>query len=174
MSDVEARPARIEDVPALVALVESAYRGDSSRQGWTTEADLLQGQRTDADAVTEVLGRPDSVVLVLDDGSKIVACCHLERRAERAYFGMFAVDPLQQGGGLGSVVLAHAEEFARSRWGSSHQEMTVIRQRTELIAFYERRGYVDTGERSPFPYGDDRFGLPQRDDLEFTLLVKEL
>ncbi|CAM3380689.1 GNAT family N-acetyltransferase [Nocardioides dubius] len=98
----------------------------------------------------------------------------LQQRAERAYFGMFAVSPTRQGDGVGRQVLAHAEEHARAGWAATHLEMTVIRQRTDLIAYYERRGYRDTRQLSPFPYGDERFGIPQRDDLEFTLLEKPL
>ncbi|MDQ6522983.1 GNAT family N-acetyltransferase [Nocardioides sp. LHD-245] len=170
------RTATPDDVPALVALVESAYRGDVSRQGWTTEADLLQGQRTDVDDVARVVEAADSVVLVAVDAEdgRLTACCHVERRGERAYFGLFAVDPTRQGGGLGRQLMERAEQFAAATWGSTHLEMTVIRQRTDLIAYYVRRGYVDTGHRRPFPYGDERFGLPQRDDLEFTLLEKSL
>lgn len=168
------RVATTDDVDAIVALVHAAYRGDSSRAGWTTEADLLDGQRTDPDGVLASITAPDSVVLVVESGDALVACCHLERRGSRGYFGMFAVDPARQGGGLGRQVIEYAEELARTRWGCSVMEMTVIRQRTDLIAFYERRGYADTGRRSPFPYGDERFGIPRRDDLEFTLLEKEL
>ncbi|GLW75113.1 N-acetyltransferase [Kitasatospora phosalacinea] len=169
------RTARLRDVPDLVALVESAYRGESSRAGWTTEADLLEGQRTDEAAVTDLLGRPDSVVLVVEgeDGAPI-ACCHVERRGTAAYFGMFSVSPAVQGGGLGRQVLARAEEWARAEWGVSAMEMTVIEQRADLIAWYERRGFVRTGEFEPFPYGDERFGVPLRADLRFAKLAKPL
>lgn len=168
------RAATEEDVGAIVALVHSAYRGDSSRAGWTTEADLLDGQRTDPDEVLASVAAPDSVVVLAERDDAIVACCHVQRRGARCYFGMFAVDPAHQGAGLGRLVMEYAEELARTRWESRVMEMTVIRQRTDLIAFYERRGFADTGLRSPFPYGDERFGLPRRDDLEFTLLEKEL
>lgn len=168
------RPATAADVSAVVALVESAYRGDASRAGWTTEADLLHGQRTDLDEVSALLARADGVLLVVLRGERILATCQLEKRGDRAYFGMFAVSPAEQGSGLGTQVIRYAERYAAERWASRHLEMTVIRQRTDLIAFYERRGYRDTGVRSPFPYGDERFGIPQRDDLEFTLLEKDL
>ncbi len=174
MSELTHRTATPDDADAVVALVESAYRGESSRVGWTTEADLLQGQRTDRDEVLSILAAPGSVVLLAHHGTTLVACCNLQRRGPTAYFGMFAVTPTTQGGGIGKQVLARAEAFARDTWSSSHLEMTVIRQRTDLIAYYTRRGYTDTGQRSPFPYGDDRFGIPQRDDLEFTLLTKPL
>lgn len=87
---------------------------------------------------------------------------------------MFAVRPELQGGGLGKVILAEAERTARNLWGTGEMRMTVIRQRDELIAWYERRGYRRTGQLTPFPYGDERFGIPQRADLEFELLVKPL
>jgi len=168
------RDAGEADVAAAVALVESAYRGDASRAGWTTEADLLAGQRTDPDGVRAVIDAPDSRLLLAERDGALVACCQLERRGATAYFGMFAVDPTIQGGGLGSVVIAEAERLARAEWGAVALEMTVLAQRSELIAYYERRGYARTGETSPFPYGDERFGIPQRDDLHFVHLRKPL
>jgi len=168
------RAAEPADVPALVALVESAYRGEASRAGWTTEADLLDGQRTDADGVAAAIGKPDSVVLVAEHAGELLACCHLERRGPAAYFGMFSVRPARQGGGLGRQVLARAERHAREEWGASELEMTVIEQRDDLIAWYERRGFTRTGEYSPFPYGDERFGVPLRPDLRFERLAKVL
>ncbi|MFJ1884587.1 MULTISPECIES: GNAT family N-acetyltransferase [unclassified Streptomyces] len=168
------RDAADADVPALVALIESAYRGDSSRTGWTTEADILQGQRTDPDGVRRVVEAPGSRLLVVERGGELVACCQLEHRGEAAYFGMFAVRPGLQGAGLGKVIIAEAERTVRESWGVREMHMTVISVREELIAWYERRGYRRTGELSPFPYGDERFGIPQRDDLAFELLVKHL
>ncbi|GAA4929786.1 GNAT family N-acetyltransferase [Streptomyces coeruleoprunus] len=168
------RDAVEADVPALVALVESAYRGDSSRAGWTTEADILEGQRTDPDGVRQVITTPGSRLLVVERDGGIVACCQLEHRGEAAYFGMFAVRPGLQGGGLGRRVIAEAERQARAEWGVREMHMTVISVREELIAWYERRGYRRTGKTTPFPYGDERFGVPQRADLAFELLVKDL
>ncbi|MFF3005549.1 GNAT family N-acetyltransferase [Kitasatospora sp. NPDC057940] len=168
------RPATLADVPALVELVESAYRGDASRAGWTTEADLLEGQRTDAEGVAEVIGRSDGVLLVAERDGQLVACCQLEHRGDRAYFGMFSVRPGLQGGGLGRAVLAEAERLAGEEWGVGELEMTVIEQRADLIAWYERRGFRRTGVFTPFPYGDERFGVPLRPDLRFEKLTKEL
>ncbi|MFI1926024.1 MULTISPECIES: GNAT family N-acetyltransferase [unclassified Streptomyces] len=168
------RDAVDADVDALVALIESAYRGDASRAGWTTEADILQGQRTDPDGVLAVIKAPDSRLLTVEQQGRIVACCQLEHRGDHAYFGMFAVSPAVQGGGLGKTVMAEAERQARESWGVTEMHMTVISVREDLIAWYERRGYRRTGRMTPFPYGDERFGIPQRDDLRFELLVKEL
>ncbi len=168
------RAATAADIPAVVALVESAYRGESGLRGWTTESNLLDGQRTDAQDVGEAIGRPDSLVLLAELDAALVSCCHLERQDGAAYFGMFAVDPSRQTGGIGKQVIAQAEQVARERWGVDRMRMTVIVQREELIAFYERRGYVRTGQSKPFPYGDARFGIPRRDDLRFEVLEKPL
>ncbi|WP_433448664.1 GNAT family N-acetyltransferase [Streptomyces sp. CA-142005] len=168
------RDATDADVDALVALIESAYRGDSSRAGWTTEADILQGQRTDPDGVLEVIKSPESRLLTVEQDGRIIACCQLEHRGDHAYFGMFAVSPTLQGAGLGKTVMAEAERQVREAWGVTEMHMTVISVRDDLIAWYERRGYRRTGKMSPFPYGEERFGIPQRDDLQFELLVKKL
>lgn len=168
------RSAVEADVPELVVLVESAYRGDASRAGWTTEADYLEGQRTDAAGVRQIVDAPDSTLLVVERAGELVACCHLEHRGDHVYFGMFAVRPGLQGGGLGKEILAEAERRAAELWGAKEMRMTVVNVREELIAYYVRRGYRRTGELSPFPYGDERFGVPLRPDLAFELLVKSL
>ncbi len=168
------RVAAAADVPALVALIESAYRGDASRRGWTTEADILGGQRTDPAGVRAVVESVDSRILMAEVGGELVGCCQLEHRGSHAYFGMFAVRPTIQGAGLGKAILAESERFARAEWDAAEMQMTVISVREDLIAWYLRRGYTRTGEMSPFPYGDERFGLPTRDDLQFELLSKKL
>ncbi|MFI8291464.1 GNAT family N-acetyltransferase [Streptomyces sp. ms191] len=168
------RDAVEDDVPVLVPLVESAYRGDSSRAGWTTEADILQGQRTDAEGVRDVITAEGSRLMVVERDGRVIACCQLEHRGDAAYFGMFAVSPALQGAGLGRLIITEAERRVREIWGVREMHMTVISVREELIAWYERRGYRRTGRMTPFPYGDERFGVPQRDDLQFELLVKEL
>ena len=163
-------------MPAIVELVESAYRGDASRAGWTTEADLLDGQRTDADAVGKAVASDTAVMLVAhaEDG-RLLACCQLEpHEGGCCHFGMFAVRPTRQGAGVGREMLAAAESYARDTLGAARMQMTVIAQRTELLAWYGRRGYTATGETQPFPYGDERFGLPRRDDLHFVVLEKSL
>lgn len=168
------RDAAAADVKQLVALIESAYRGESARATWTSEADLLGGQRTDKQGVLDVIKADGSRLLMVESDGELVACCQLEHRGPAAYFGMFAVDPGAQGGGLGKRIIAEAERLARAEWGVGEMHMTVIVQRADLIAWYERRGYRRTGQLTPFPYGDERFGIPQRDDLAFELLVKPL
>jgi len=168
------RAAAAADVEAVVALVESAYRGESGLRGWTTESHLLDGRRTDALEVAETIARPDSLILLAERDGRLLASCHVERHGEGAYFGMFAVDPAQQGAGVGKAVLAEAERHARDAWRCRTMHMTVIVQRDELIAWYQRRGYRRTGEHKPFPYGDERFGIPRRDDLRFEILIKDL
>ena len=168
------RTAIAEDVPSLVALIESAYRGTASQAGWTTEAHLLDGRRTDPEGVNAVIGAEHSRMLVAEADGEILGCCQLENRDGHAYFGMFAVRPTLQGGGLGRQVLAEAERLARDEWGADELHLTVITAREDLIAWYLRRGFARTGRKSAFPYGEERFGRPKRDDLEFELLVKEL
>ncbi|OIJ96012.1 GNAT family N-acetyltransferase [Streptomyces colonosanans] len=168
------RDATDADADALVALIQSAYRGDSSRAGWTTEADILEGQRIDSEGVLEAMRAPGGRLLAVAREGEIIACCQLEHHGDHAYFGMFAVSPGLQGGGIGKAVIAAAERTARATWGVSEMQMTVISVRDDLIAWYERRGYRRTGRMSPFPYGDERVGIPIRDDLQFELLVKPL
>ncbi|QEV16823.1 GNAT family N-acetyltransferase [Streptomyces alboniger] len=168
------RDAAPRDADALVALIESAYRGETSRAGWTSEADILDGQRTDPRGVLEAIESPGGRLLTVERDGGIVSCCRLEHRGDHAYFGMFAVSVSQQGAGLGRLVLAEAERIAREEWDAREMHMTVISVRDDLIAWYERRGYRRTGRMSPFPYGDERFGIPRRPDLEFELLVKDL
>lgn len=172
------RAATPGDIEAIVALTESAYRGDASRAGWTTEADLLDGQRTDAPAVAALLARNDVRLLLAEQEGLLLASCVLERlsgtHAGDAYFGMFSVRPDRQGHGTGRALLAEAERIARTEWRCPAMRMTVIDARTELIAWYQRRGYRRTGEHKAFPYGDARFGVPKRDDLRFEWLVKAL
>lgn len=174
------RAATEADIPALVALVTSAYRGDVSKQGWTTEADLLDGERIDPEVLRQDIERPRSRVLILERpggngaAAELLACAHVSEDDGAGYFGMFSVSPTQQGGGIGGLVLAEAERVVREDWGLPAMRMTVIDVRDELIAWYERRGYRRTGIKRPFPYGDPRYGIPKRDDLRFEVLEKLL
>lgn len=180
MTELSFRAANEADVPAIVAIVESAYRGDVSRRGWTTEADFLDGRRTGADEVLASIQRPRSRILLAErvappgHAADLLACAHVADEDGAGYFGMFSVQPGLQGGGIGKAVLAEGERIVRDEWRLPALRMTVIDIRDELIAFYERRGYRRTGMFKPFPYGDARFGTPKRDDLRFEILEKPL
>lgn len=174
MNELTFRTATAADIPALIELVTSAYRGDASRVGWTTEADLLDGQRVDADGILADINRPRSAILIAEHNGQLQACCHVADEDGHGYLGMFAVSPTAQGGGVGKQVMQQAERHVLEQWQLPTMQMTVIDCRDELIAFYERRGYVRTGIKKPFPYGDARYGIPKRDDLRFEVLEKPL
>tara|TARA_R110000824_G_scaffold4308_13_gene20799 strand:- start:11544 stop:12062 length:519 start_codon:yes stop_codon:yes gene_type:complete len=161
------------DIDTLHALVESAYRGESAKRGWTHEADLLGGQRTDPKALREIIGKDNQVILLAKNGHAIIGCVQLSYVGDGlAYLGLLTVDPALQAAGLGRELLAESERFVREQWQAKAIEMTVIRQRNDLIAYYERRGYARTGEHRPFPHGDARFGRPKTPELEFAVLRK--
>lgn len=169
------RTATAADLPRLHDLVESAYRGDSARLGWTHEADLLDGQRTDAAALAAILADPRQRILVAVDQGAITGCVQISDKGDGiAYLGMLSVEPGRQAAGLGKLLIAAAEHDAQALFGARRIEMTVIRQRAELIAYYERRGYARTGEERPFPLDDPRFGLPRTRDLAFVVLARNL
>jgi GNAT superfamily N-acetyltransferase len=170
-------PHADQDLADLADLVNSAYRGELATQGWTHESYLLGGQRTDADSLrADLAAKPGATLLVLRDtpDAKPHACVWVEPAGGAAwYVGMVTVSPLRQAGGIGRTMLEAAEAHARAAGGTSMQ-MTVISVRDTLIAWYERRGYALTGETLPFPYDDERFGAPQRDDLAFVVMKKAL
>lgn len=172
---MELVPATDADLAAVALLVNSAYRGDSSRQGWASEADALGGQRTDAQILEKDLAaKPGAVLLLHREGSVLLGCVWLERAATGTwYLGMLTVRPDLQDRSLGREMLAAAEAYVVAR-GGTRIEMTVISIRDTLIAWYERRGYAVTGETRPFPYEDEKFGIPLRDDLEFLVMAKAL
>lgn len=168
------RPATPADIPALHALVESAFRGDSARGGWTHEADLLGGQRTDPAALAEAIADPDRTILIAPDGDAMVGCVEVKRAGRGcSALGLLSVRPDGQAKGLGRRLVAAAEDHARAHHGATRMEMTVISVRRELIAWYERLGYVRTGETRPFPMDDPRFGLP-RVPLSFVVLERAI
>ncbi len=168
------RRATLDDVPALHALVESAYRGEVSRAGWTTEADFLDGQRTDVDELSALVRGPSTRLLLAHEGDRLVGCVLLREEPGCAYLGMLSVRPELQAAGVGRALLDEAERVARADLRKPEMRMRVISLRDSLIAWYERRGYARSGEREPFPYDDPRSGKPKRDDLEFVVLRKSL
>lgn len=165
--------ASTEDIHALNILVNSAYRGESSKQGWTTEADLLDGIRTDEKGLQNIMQQPHSWILkCVDELNEIVACVHLEKNADQLYLGMLTVSPTLQNKGIGKILLVEAEKVAQMQQCSSIY-MTVITERKELIAWYVKHGYTNTGITKPFPMDDPAFGLPKK-QLEFVVLKKDI
>ena len=169
---IEILPARAEDATELNILVNSAYRGDSSRQGWTTEADLLDGTRTDAAVIEDIINTPGYTVLKYVEDDEILGCVELHNENGKLYLGMLTVRPNLQGKGLGKELLKAAEAEAKNQKCTSIF-MTVISVRQELIDWYVRHGYAHTGERKPFSFTDPRFGQPKK-QLEFVVLEKML
>jgi ribosomal protein S18 acetylase RimI-like enzyme len=169
------RRATDTDVGPLHRLVESAYRGDSAKRGWTHEADLLGGQRTDGASLTAIITDSKSAILIAEEGDALIGCVQIASAGEGlGYLGLLAVSPAVQAAGIGKKLMTAAERELAASFAATRVEMTVIAARTELIAYYTRRGYHCTGEERAFPYGDDRFGDPRRDDLHFVVLEKRL
>ena len=160
------------DIPRLTRHVNAAYRGETARQGWTTESDLLDGQRIDDEGMTEMLAQPGaSMLLALTEAGELLGCFHAQLKGDLVYLGMLAVTPAQQTQGVGRFLLQAAEEHGRQH-NCTLSRMTVISVRAELIAYYERRGYHLSGASEPFPT-DPRFGRP-RQPLLLLVLEKAL
>ena len=175
MTEIDIRDAVPADIPALHGLIESAYRGEASRAGWTTEADLLDGQRTDPDDLTGILADPKQGLLTAWRGDDLVGCILIADRGEgTGYFGMLSISPTLQGGGLGRRLVEAAHAALADRFGARRVRISVFPQRETLIGWYERLGYRLTGDTLPFPYGNPRFGLPLRDDLYFLVMERAL
>ena len=192
------RNATLADVSAVVFLVESAYRGDASRAGWTTEADILDGQRTDEIEIREIICGAHSRIRLAEQSSAgvqildqdqfhtpsqeralpqtaaLVGCVRIENAGDAGYIGMVSVLPTLQSAGIGRQLLHEAERVIRDELRLPRARMTVIGQRDTLIAWYQRRGYSLTGKQEKFPYGQPRAGTPRRDDLYFEVLEKPL
>lgn len=171
---LDLRPAREAEYPAIIALTNRAYREAAGQTGWKVES-LVGGQRVDADLLAADLARPGAMLLIARgaDGEP-VGHVRLDAAEDGIwYLAMLTVSPDRQDAGLGRIILSAAEAYARDH-GAHRIRMSVIRQRAELIAWYERRGYALTGETQPFPYGDPRFGIPTRDDLVFEMLERDL
>ena len=162
------RAATAADVPALVALVNQAYRSEASQAGWTTEGHLLTGPRIDEAMLLELLAAPAAVLLLAELRGNLAGCVYLENHGNYLYLSLLTVAPAAQAHGLGRQLLAQAEAHARQA-GCVTIKMSVLAQRAELLAWYERRGYRRTGASEPFP-ATTRFGQPRQ---ALTLLTLE-
>lgn len=175
MTELTIRPATPADIPALHALIESAYRGEASRAGWTTEADLLAGQRTDPEDLAEIIADPAQLMLTAWRQDALVGCVLIADRGQgTGYFGMLSVSPTLQASGLGRRLVATAETELKARFGARRVVFNVFPQRQALIDWYVRQGYAATGETRPFDYANPRLGLPLRDDLHFIVMARDL
>ncbi len=166
-------PACVQDVPLLVALINSAYRGEASKKGWTTEADLLKGDlRTDIPHLTELFENPQAVILKYTTTENVIrGSVYLEKQERGLYLGLLSVSPAGQGDGIGKQLMAAAELHAK-KTDCLSIFMNVISVRYELIHWYEKLGYLKTGETKPLPPGN-RFGTPTQ-PLEFAIMEKIL
>lgn len=172
LSEATIRRAETHDISDLHRLIERAYRGDDAKQGWTHEADLLGGQRTDRAALAALIADPAHAILIAEHGGAIVGCVEIADSGQGlAYLGLLSVDPALQTGGLGRALIAAAEAAAIKLFGATRMEMVVIGTRAELIAWYERRGYRRSGERRPFEYPAERLTTT---DLSFAVLERAL
>jgi ribosomal protein S18 acetylase RimI-like enzyme len=166
-------PAGHTDLTSLNTLINSSYRGETSKKGWTTEADLLEGLRTDEAELEEMIEEKNSVILkCLDENDHLVGCVYLQKQDHKLYLGMLTVSPPHQNNGIGKKLLTTAEEYAINK-NCSSIIMTVISIRRELIEWYERHGYERTGETKPFHYNGARLGIPKM-PLEFIFLQKKV
>jgi ribosomal protein S18 acetylase RimI-like enzyme len=170
-------PATTGDIDELVRFVNGAYRGESADAGWASEGKLMAGQRTDSAMLTESLSTKGGTILLMRDqvNTPLAGCVSLKptNYPSTWYLSMLAIDPKRQTEGLGRLLLFEAEDRIKAQ-GASRVKISVIWLRQPLIEWYERRGYRRTGQTEPFPYGNQRFGVPLRDDLYFVEFLKGL
>ena len=172
-SNMQIAFASITDVPAVTALLNSAYRGESSTKGWTTEAHLIAGNiRTDENNLQQIMQQPGSTILkYTNEQEAVIGCVNLQQHANKIYLGMLSVSPYLQGLGVGKHLLQAAEEFAQYLKCDSIY-MSVISVRIDIIQWYQRHGYKDTGERKPFI--EDALTGKHLQPLEFLILEKQM
>lgn len=164
--------ATLADVPRVAALIERAYRGPEAAKGWTNEAEILEGPRSSTAEIERLIGDGEARFVTALDRGKLVGCALIKREGNGAYFGMFAIDPDVQGSGLGKAMMARCEAAVKELWGAKELRLTVISLRDKLIQWYERRGFVQTGEHEPFPFHEAKGAL--RTDFNLTVLRKLL
>ncbi len=179
-STLNFRAANESDLDQVYTLVNRCFRGESAKSGWTHEAELLDGDRIDVAGLRELIEAPGSRIELVFSNSALVGCVHLKYSDRQAYVGMVSVDPTQQANGLGKLILSHCEQLAVD-WGCQRIGMTVINVRSELIAYYERRGYALTGGSEPFPWGlsqprssNGKMVAPEQSDLCLLQMQKSL
>jgi GNAT superfamily N-acetyltransferase len=171
MQELTLSIASAADAENLSDFVNQAYRGEFATKGWTTETHLLDGLRITPEFLKADIADPNQVVLMFHKANELLACVALTKKDGYAYLGMLTVSPLLQGGGIGRQVLNAAEAWVKKRWNSSRMQMTVIQSRTELLEWYYRRGYVNTGRTEAFPPFATKIAQPKVDLKELAMLV---
>jgi len=172
MTGIRFAYATLADVPRVAALIEIAYRGEVAATGWTNEAAILKGLRSSPREVERLVRAADSRFVLALGGDVLAGSALIKRHGDGAYFGMFAIDPSRQQQGLGKVIMAQCETAARELWAARYLRLSVISLRHELIGWYERRGFVRTGEHEPFPFNEAPGAL--RTDFDLVVLQKPL
>jgi len=170
--NLQFKKATFADASKLSKLVNSAYRGDSSKAGWTTEEHLLDGLRTNKKKIKDMIGE-HHIEVALDEKDEIIGCVYLENHKTHLYLGMLTINPYIQTKGFGKALLEQSEKIAKA-WGVPKIKMTVIDTRAELISFYERRGYAFNGATKPFPTDDPVFGILKVGQLMFKEFEKKI
>jgi GNAT superfamily N-acetyltransferase len=169
------RIAGPDDLEAIRDLIEAAYRGSESLTGWTSEGDIIDGERLSREQLADVLADPATLMLVSETTDGVITgCASISRKVHGAEFGKFAVRPALQNAGAGKRILAACENAFAREWGGGLMTMTVIRGRSELIAFYERRGYRATGESLPLAKVHDTPGWTKGRDLILDVYAKQI
>ena len=172
---ITAHIATAQDIPVLIELVNSVYRGETGMKSWTTEADLLDGQRIDHDMLAEIISDPLSRLILFRSSEKdLIGCVQLQKQENKCYLGMLSVHVSWQKSGLGKYILEYCENFAQTEFQSEKMTINVISRRFELIAYYQRRGYISTGNKRPFPYNQPKYGIPKVEGLELEIFDKKL
>ena len=158
MHNIQFQIAEIKDAEVITNLVNSVYRGENSKKGWTTEADFLDGIRITTEKVNEIINRKSDVIILAIEGENIIGCVHLENAGKYSYLGMLSVDVNYQDKGIGKLLITECERYTQEVFGLNEIRMKVISRRTELIEYYKRRNYIISGELEEFGSGGDTFG----------------
>ncbi len=158
----------------ITLLVNSVYRGEGAKKGWTTEADILGGIRITEEKVREIINTENNIIMLAVYENKIIACVHLEKEGNFCWLGMLSVDVNYQTYGLGKILIAKSEKYVKENFGCDEMKMKVIGIRNELVDYYKRRGYSLTGERVDFITAEETFGEPKIKNLYFEVLSKKL
>jgi hypothetical protein len=171
--DIKIKLASAEHAHEVCALVNSVYRGENAKKGWTTEADFIGGIRITSEKVAEIIARENDVIILALLNNNIIGCVHLEKKGSFTLLGMLSVDVNTQDKGIGKILITECERYTKEVYKCSEIKMKVIGRRTELIDYYKRRNYIITGEREEFGSAGETFG-DTKEKLYFEIMSKKL